>query len=42
MDSTEILIITHIPYVAMAVLGIIGLRITRKKLEVINKNLGGN
>lgn len=39
MNSAEILMITHIPYVIIAILGIIGLRITRKELGRINKSL---
>lgn len=39
MDLIKILIITHTPYVLLAIAGIILLRVTRKNLEVLNKNI---
>lgn len=40
MNSTEVLIITHIPFILLAIFGIISLRMIRKELESINKKFG--
>lgn len=37
MNAIEILAITHIPYIALAIAGIFILRSVRKKLENLNK-----
>lgn len=39
MNSAEVLIITHAPFILLAILGIISLRTARKELESINKKL---
>lgn len=37
MNAIKILAITHIPYIALAMIGIFILRGVRKKLESLNK-----